>query len=114
MRAASSDSAGDVIALLENQVQATLDDAEVGTVEKARCIGYLASVTLRAIERFEQLALLNPNQVPRLAFNVPKLHMRQDFQRRAVAILQPSRTRSYTANTPGRAPKKTHQTVRLA
>lgn len=44
------ETAGDVIALIENQVQAVLDDAEAGTLEKARCIGYLASVSLKAIE----------------------------------------------------------------
>jgi hypothetical protein len=44
------ESAGDVIALIENQVQAVLDDAEAGVLEKARCVGYLASMSLRAIE----------------------------------------------------------------
>jgi len=44
------ETAGDVIALIENQVQAVLDDAEAGTLEKARCIGYLAGVSLKAIE----------------------------------------------------------------
>jgi hypothetical protein len=44
------ETAGDVIALIENQVQAVLDDADAGTLEKARCIGYLATVSLKAIE----------------------------------------------------------------
>jgi len=44
------ETAGDVIALIENQVQAVLDDTEAGTLEKARCVGYLASVSLKAIE----------------------------------------------------------------
>jgi hypothetical protein len=44
------ETAGDVIALIENQVQAVLDDAAAGPLEKARCVGYLASVSLRAIE----------------------------------------------------------------
>ena len=44
------ETAGDVIALIENQVQAVLDDAEAGTLAKARCVGYLASVSLKAIE----------------------------------------------------------------
>lgn len=44
------ETAGDVIALIENQVQAVLDDAESGALEKARCVGYLASVSLKAIE----------------------------------------------------------------
>jgi hypothetical protein len=44
------ETAGDVIALIESQVQAVLGDAEAGTLEKARTIGYLASVSLKAIE----------------------------------------------------------------
>jgi hypothetical protein len=44
------ETAGDVIALIENQVQAVIDDPDAGTLEKARCVGYLASVSLRAIE----------------------------------------------------------------
>jgi len=44
------DTAGDVIALIESQVEAVLEDAEAGTLEKARLIGYLASVSLKAIE----------------------------------------------------------------
>jgi hypothetical protein len=31
-------------------VQAVLDEAEAGTLEKARCIGYLAGISLKAIE----------------------------------------------------------------
>lgn len=44
------ETAGDVIGLIESQVQAVLDDAKAGTLEKARCIGYLAGVSLKAIE----------------------------------------------------------------
>jgi hypothetical protein len=44
------ETAGDVIALIESQVQAVLDDTTAGAVEKARCIGYLAGVSLKAIE----------------------------------------------------------------
>ena len=44
------ETAGDVIALLENQVEAVLDDAEAGTLEKARVVGYLAGISLKAIE----------------------------------------------------------------
>jgi hypothetical protein len=39
-----------VLALLEEQVAAVRDDSEAGTLEKARCVGYLAGVALRAIE----------------------------------------------------------------
>ena len=42
--------AHDVLALLAEQVQAVRDEPEAGTLEKARCIGYLAGVALKAIE----------------------------------------------------------------
>ena len=42
--------ASDVLALLNEQVAAVEGDEKTGTVEKARCIGYLASLLLRAIE----------------------------------------------------------------
>jgi hypothetical protein len=44
------ETAGDVIALIENQVQAVIDDPDAGALERARCVGYLASVSLKAIE----------------------------------------------------------------
>ena len=44
------ETAGDVIALIENQVQAVLDETDAGALEKARTIGYLAGVSLKAIE----------------------------------------------------------------
>jgi len=50
--------AADVLALLEEQVQAVREDQEVGTLEKARCIGYLAGVTLKAIEAGDLAARL--------------------------------------------------------
>jgi hypothetical protein len=42
--------AADVLALLADQVEAVLEDRDIGTVERARTVGYLASVSLRAIE----------------------------------------------------------------
>ncbi|AWM39988.1 hypothetical protein GobsT_16110 [Gemmata obscuriglobus] len=42
--------AQDVIDLLEEQVTAVRADAEAGTLEKARAVGFLAGVALRAIE----------------------------------------------------------------
>src|SRR5437016_3799907 len=42
--------AADVLALLEEQVAAVRAEAEAGTLEKARCIGFLAGVSLKAIE----------------------------------------------------------------
>ena len=42
--------AQDVIDLLQEQVQAVRRETEAGTLEKARTIGYLAGIALRAIE----------------------------------------------------------------
>ena len=42
--------ARDVIDLLEEQVAAVRADEDAGTLEKARAVGYLAGVALRAIE----------------------------------------------------------------
>src|SRR3954469_16156819 len=42
--------ASDVLDLLEEQVQAVRTDAEAGTLEKARVVGYLAGMALKAIE----------------------------------------------------------------
>ena len=50
--------AADVLALLEEQVSAVRDDPEAGTLEKARCIGYLAAISLKAIEAGDLAARL--------------------------------------------------------
>ena len=42
--------AGDVLALIEDQTAAVLEDTEAGTLEKARTAGYLATIALKAIE----------------------------------------------------------------
>ena len=42
--------AADLLKLLEEQVAAVRDDPDAGTLEKARCVAYLAGVTLKAIE----------------------------------------------------------------
>ena len=42
--------AADVLALLEEQVAAVRAEAEAGTLEKARTRGYLATISLKAIE----------------------------------------------------------------
>jgi hypothetical protein len=42
--------AADVLALLEEQVAAARADATAGALEKARTLGYLATVSLKAIE----------------------------------------------------------------
>src|SRR5215207_9926144 len=50
--------AHDVLALLGEQVQAVRDEQEAGTLEKARTIGYLAGVCLKAIETGDVAARL--------------------------------------------------------
>jgi hypothetical protein len=42
--------AQDVLALLEEQVNAVREEPEAGTLEKARAVGYLASIALKAVE----------------------------------------------------------------
>ncbi|MBS4032638.1 MAG: hypothetical protein KGZ63_14650 [Clostridiales bacterium] len=42
--------ARDILSLLEEQVNAVREDREAGTLEKARCIGYLAGYALKAVE----------------------------------------------------------------
>ena len=42
--------AADVLRLIEEQVGAVRDAQEAGTLEKARTIGYLAGVALKAVE----------------------------------------------------------------
>lgn len=50
--------AADVLALLDEQVAAVREDSEAGTLEKARTIGFLAGVSLRAIEAGDLAARL--------------------------------------------------------
>src|SRR5919199_1232142 len=50
--------AHDVLALLGEQVQAVRDEQEAGTLEKARTIGYLAAIALKAIETGDLAARL--------------------------------------------------------
>jgi hypothetical protein len=50
--------AHDVLALLAEQVQAVREESEAGTLEKARTIGYLAGVALKAIEAGDVAARL--------------------------------------------------------
>jgi hypothetical protein len=44
------ETAADVLALIEEQVEAVRSETEAGTLDKARCIGYLASVALKSID----------------------------------------------------------------
>ena len=50
--------AADVLKLLEEQVAAVRGEANAGTLEKARCVGYLAGVALKAIEAGDLAARL--------------------------------------------------------
>jgi hypothetical protein len=42
--------ARDVLALVAEQVAAVRAEVDAGTLERARCIGYLATIALRAVE----------------------------------------------------------------
>ena len=42
--------AQDIVALLEEQVSAVREEKDAGTLEKARVIGYLCGIALRAVE----------------------------------------------------------------
>ncbi len=44
------ETARNVLALLEEQVNAVRAEPEAGTLEKARAVGYLASIALKAVE----------------------------------------------------------------
>jgi hypothetical protein len=42
--------AEDILNLLSEQIEAVKNDTEAGTLEKARCIGYLSGIALKAVE----------------------------------------------------------------
>ena len=50
--------AADVLDLLAEQVQAVRTEKDAGTLEKARAVGYLAAICLRAIEAGDLAARL--------------------------------------------------------
>lgn len=50
--------AQDAVAVLEQQMGAVVADTEAGTLEKARVIGYLVGVSLKAIEQGDLAARL--------------------------------------------------------
>ena len=50
--------AADVLALLEEQVSAVRSDETLTTVERARTVGYLAGISLKAIEAGDLAARL--------------------------------------------------------
>ena len=55
--------AADVLALVEEQVAAVRSDAEAKTLEKARTIGYLAGIALKAVEAGNVAARLEAVEV---------------------------------------------------
>ena len=55
--------AADVLALVEEQVAAVRTDAEAKTLEKARTIGFLAGVALKAVEAGNVAARLEAVEV---------------------------------------------------
>ncbi len=50
--------AADVLSLLAEQIAAVRADGAAGTLEKARCIGYLAGIALKAIDSGDLAARL--------------------------------------------------------
>jgi hypothetical protein len=46
----------DILVLLGDQVCAVREDESLGVLERARCIGFLASVALRAVEAADMTA----------------------------------------------------------
>src|SRR5579859_267464 len=76
--------------------------------------GAQAVVALRLVERFQQFALLNANQVARLIFDVPELDVRKRLQSRTVAVLDSARSGGDTAHAPRTSSEKTHQAVGLS
>jgi hypothetical protein len=57
--ARSLETAQDVIALLEEQIEAVRAEGWIGTLDKARAIGYLAGLARRAIETGQLAARLD-------------------------------------------------------
>src|SRR5436190_23071846 len=66
------------------------------------------------MERLQQLALLNPHQVPCLFLDIPNLHMREEFQRRPVPAFHPSCASGHSADATGRATEETDQAICFA
>ena len=50
--------AADVLALLNEQLETLRQDASLGSVERAKAVGYLAGIALRAIEAGDTVARL--------------------------------------------------------
>src|ERR1700674_4133032 len=71
-------------------------------------------IALRLVKGLEQLSLLDAHEFPGLLLHVPNLDVRENLERRAVAVLDAAGPGGHAAHASGRASEKTHQAVRLA
>src|SRR5882724_9969719 len=71
-------------------------------------------VALRLVEGLEQLGLLDTDQVACFAFDIPELHVREQFERRAVTVLDTARAGGYSPHAARSASQKTDQAIGLA
>src|SRR6266699_1300765 len=62
----------------------------------------------------KQFSLLDTHQLARFLLDVPDLDVRENLERRAVAVLQAPRPSGYAAYPSRGAPQKAHQAIRLA
>ena len=76
--------------------------------------GAQAVVALRLVKRLDQLALLNAHQIARFLLDVPELHVRKNFERGAVTILESTGAARHAANAAGSSPQKADEAVGLA
>src|SRR5467141_3466476 len=71
-------------------------------------------IALGLMKGLEQFGLLDAHEIASFLLDVPDLDVRENLERRAVAVLQAPRTRGHSAYSPRRTAKKTHQAVRFA
>src|SRR5260370_30144731 len=62
----------------------------------------------------KQFSLLDAYELARFLLDVPDLDVRENLERRSVAVLQPPCPSGYAAYPSRRAPQKAHQAIRLA
>src|SRR5208283_5987749 len=72
-----------------------------------------AVIALRLVEGLEHFGLLDPHEVARLALDVPELRVREQFQGRAITVVQAARTCGYTPHAARRTSQETDQAIRL-
>src|ERR1700720_4353201 len=72
-----------------------------------------AVVALRLIKGFEQFALLNAHEVAGFLLDVPDLHMREDFERGAVRVLDPPSPPRHASNPSRSSPQEADEAVCL-